>query len=825
MPQKVLRFTGINRKVNEFQNSGACEELINLRPDISGGNRVVKDKKVFKGDVEFDLFVEHAWGQYNNHIVVEDGIVYWDNANDVNSRLITNQFERKKVSVSFAGNVLLICCEDDKTQLAFKFEDGKYEPYDITLFPINDVRVSYAKGAVHNAYSRAESEKQTLYDMTEALNTAITNFYHRYPNGLCGASVVGCTYELEDGSEVWSTAFVVANATRAASYNAPTVDVATDENGDKNNTVVVSGTHRVTVHFSFSSTQSDVKKINVYAAKPVFPYELVETGESKFEFREISLDELSLDGQLMYYQGSLNKDNRSIVLNFSSAMTGEKVMDITPGCIERAGEVVSYNNRFHYFRSDVSHVIQVPTISYLKTDTNDTWVAYVKVNDEWKLINNVYRFSATRLNDFIYPLSGIKALRFVKATENERGEINVPYEEMFDVELKDSSAYNYSYAFGVMPSVIRVDDAWYDIIAEQGQSWSYAEANGFTEKVLLEKETNEINVSAPFNPFVFPVNYSYSFGGEIIDIATSYLPISATQIGQYPLTIFTTNGIYAMEQGSGQVLYGNIVPLQPHVIDGKATSTPYGTFFISSKDLYLLSGREAANVSGVLHGDRELNLKEIASYRALCLNEDESELLYDYRYALSDDDENFDVIVSGSRLVYDQYRNELFICSDYNNLRYSYVFNLDTKAYHKVTKKYIAYQNNSRYVIEIDGDTRNVVDLFEERRSTDKPVLLQSRPFSLEEFYSHIHRLIMKTDAELSGKQHLILSVFASDNLYDWKCVISAQKMNTVLRQIRTNRAPKSYKDYVILITGRVDTDTDISDIIADYTVVNRRLG
>jgi hypothetical protein len=192
---------------------------------------------------------------------------------------------------------------------------------------------------------------------------------------------------------------------------------------------------------------------------------------------------------------------------------------------------------------------------------------------------------------------------------------------------------------------------------------------------------------------------------------------------------------------------------------------------------------------------------------------------------LSDDDEDFDVIVSGSRLIYDQYRNELFICSDYNNLRYSYVFNLDTKAYHKVTKKYIAYNSNSRYVIEIDGDTRNVVDLFEERRSIDVPVLLKSRPFSLEEFYSHIHRLIMKTDAELSGEQHLILSVFASDNLYDWKCIISAQKMNTVLRQIRTNRAPKSYKDYVILITGRVSTDTDISDIIADYTVVNRRLG
>ena len=59
----------------------------------------------------------------------------------------------------------------------------------------------------------------------------------------------------------------------------------------------------------------------------------------------------------------------------------------------------------------------------------------------------------------------------------------------------------------------------------------------------------------------------------------------------------------------------------------------------------------------------------------------------------------------------------------------------------------------------------------------------------------------------------------------DWKPIISAQKQNTVLRQIRTNKAPKSYKDYIIIIAGLVSTDTDLSDIIADYTVVSRRLG
>jgi hypothetical protein len=102
---------------------------------------------------------------------------------------------------------------------------------------------------------------------------------------------------------------------------------------------------------------------------------------------------------------------------------------------------------------------------------------------------------------------------------------------------------------------------------------------------------------------------------------------------------------------------------------------------------------------------------------------------------------------------------------------------------------------------------------------------IKSRPLSLEEYYTHIQRLLMHVDVHLQGEQYLCLSVFASDNLYDWKCIMSSQKKETILRQIRTNKAPKSYRDYIILITGMVDTNTDLSDLIADYTVVNRRLG
>lgn len=823
MPQKVIKFGGINRRVNEFKNSGACEELINLRPDMDGGIRVIKDKRHLVEDVEYDLFLEHEWGIYKNQIVVEDGVVKWRNPN-IGTTVITSKFERKKVSISFAGNVLVIYCAEDKKQLVFKFEDGKYVSYDVSIKAITDARVSYDILSTSPASYTATLDAVNETGYESALAKAASGFYTAYPHGLCGAVVIGCEYELKDGNKLWSTAFVVANVTEHEEYKMPTL--STEERK-----VTVYGARDARLHLTFDNVEpGDIRRINVYSTRPVFQFDVVREGESlstEYHVRKLPLDDTNLAGQIMYYQGSVapDKTTADLILNFGTEQAGEAIMDVNAGCIERAGDVISYNNRFHFFKSEVSHIIQHPTTSAIaNTAEASEWVAYVKINDSWILVDHQYRFSETIAQDFIYPMAEVKKLRFVKATENERGDWSVPYEEYFDVDLKDSTAYNYSYAFGVVPSIVRMDDAWYDEIAENGQTWSYASTNGFTKSVLLKQESNAINVSAPYNPFVFPVNYSYSFGGEIIDIVTSYLPISATQIGQYPITVFTSNGIYAFEQGGGQVLYGNIVPLQPHVIDGKATATPYGTFFISSKDLYLLAGREVVSVSGILHGERELNIKEHNAYRALCYNENEASAFYDYRYVLSDDDEDFENIISGSHLVYDQFNNELYICSNYMNLRYSYVFNINTKSFHKASKKYIAAQSNSRYVIEIDGDTRNVVDLHNEINGT-LPVLLQSRPLSLEEYYTHIQRLLMHVDVHLQGEQYLCLSVFASDNLYDWKCIMSSQKKDTILRQIRTNKAPKSYRDYIILITGMVDTNTDLSDIIADYTVVNRRLG
>lgn len=816
MPQKVIKFTGINRNTNKFNGSGECDELINLRPVPGGGHRVIRHKKVVEQGINYDTFIEHAWGEYYNQIILEDGAVYWKNAPN-GTTLITDEFEGLDVSISFAGNVLMIYCEEAKKQLVFKFEDGEYKAYNMSIKPITDVEVRYDYKTTYPAISSATVEASNEAGYEDALSRASSTFYTAYPHGLCGAAVIGCEYELKDGSRLWATSFIVANVTEQENYKEPTIYSTESEKK-----ISVYGVLDTTLRLRFADAEAgDIKKINIYATRPVFPYdvswELVD-GFYTAVINKRPLEETNLAGQPMYYQGSVTPDGRdaSLLLNFGPNQAGEAIMDVNSGCVERLGEAISYNNRFHFFKSEVSHIIQHPTTSSVpNTADASEWVAYVKIEDSWILVNKRYMFSEAIAQDFIYPMSGIKQIRFVRAyTSEANGEFTVPYEECFTVDLKDSTAYNYSYAFGITPTMTQVADDWYDRMVEEGQIWNYAQANGFTEKVHWKSETNAINVSAPYNPFVFPVEYSYGFGGEIIDIVTSYLPVSAVQYGQYPITVFTTNGIYALEQGNGSVLYGNIVPLQPYVLEGSALASPFGTFFVSGNNLYLLAGREAMCVSIALNGRRELNLRNLDSYNALC---------FDLAQMISK--EEFETYLGSVTLFFDTFQSELWICSNRVDVPYSYVFNMNTKMFYKSYFKYARQHGTSRYAIQ--EDTRygkDLVDIYDERDGS-QDILLQSRPMPLEVFYTHIQRLLMFADAELIGRQKLCLSVFGSDNLQDWKCIISAQKYDVTLKQIRTNKAAKSYRDYIILISGTLDSGTDISDIIADYTVVQRRLG
>ena len=662
MPQKVIKFAGINRRVNEFQNIGACEELVNLRTDVNSSLHVTKPKRVVRVTTSLAFLHEHSWGDKNNLIGVTNSgnlVLIKDNGEDLP---IFKDFSTSNITISHAGNTLVAYNADDNKQVVFKFEDDRYKTITLDLPVIKDISVSYTYQSNNPARGYALPEEATAAGFNAAMTKAASMFYTNYNNGLCGAVVVGCTYELNDGSEIWSTSFVVLDATRIEGFKTPTYE----SNSEGTWRVMVYGASKATLELSLDGTKSkEVRCINVYATRPVLPFESNQNNTTSYELKRLTLDELNLDGQIMYFQGKISvySTKSSMLLNFGTQLAGEAIMPVTSGCLTRKGEMVSYNNRFHYFDSESIHEIQHPTVSGISTDAaTDEWVAYVRFNDEWKLINHIYKFSVGDVKDFIYPMADVDMITFVKGSRDGDDVFSVPFNDGFSVKLKNSRAYNYSFAFDVTIELDQNVDKLYDTVIESGQLWG----NGFDKSVMWKDEANAINVSAQYNPFVFNVNNSYSFGGEVLDLATSYIPISSTQIGQYPLTVFTTNGIFSMAHGDGNTLYSSIIPIQPLVISGKVKSTPYGIFFVSYRNLYTLVGRDVVCISDNMSGPLEDSLRKTDAFKALCYSGSDDH--FDFTTLLSAKD--FDEIISNAMMAYDPLHNELYISSNDDNVEY-----------------------------------------------------------------------------------------------------------------------------------------------------------
>lgn len=141
-----------------------------------------------------------------------------------------------------------------------------------------------------------------------------------------------------------------------------------------------------------------------------------------------------------------------------------------------------------------------------------------------------------------------------------------------------------------------------------------------------------LKVSEVNNPFVFPAKNTYTIGnGRALNMSSNAMRVSEGQFGQYPLYVFTEDGVYALQIGT-EVLYITQAPIstvQP--ISDKILSTPFGIFFITKKGLHIINGQEVALFSVMLEQKRDIiTLSKIdyqTAFGAFMINNEE---LYSY---------------------------------------------------------------------------------------------------------------------------------------------------------------------------------------------------
>ncbi len=108
-------------------------------------------------------------------------------------------------------------------------------------------------------------------------------------------------------------------------------------------------------------------------------------------------------------------------------------------------------------------------------------------------------------------------------------------------------------------------------------------------------DSNMMIVSELSNPFFFPEGLEYSISsGEILGLAATTTALSQGQYGEFPLYVFTSEGIWSMQHGTSEVCYARCTPLNNEHLNGNILITPTENAIIyrAGDNLSIISGSQ-----------------------------------------------------------------------------------------------------------------------------------------------------------------------------------------------------------------------------------------
>lgn len=900
MAVQTFTYGGINRAVSDYSGASACEELINLRP-TEGGLIPVKDFSVKFGNVNFDkIFVHHTTGG-DKYIAIRRSttavqvLLVSGDPDDVSTSVLfeitglsTDAAKQDVVDNLFfaaAGNVALFSIRAVDSGVlvnkAFTWKDGSYQTTEA-----NDPGVTYTISSsveMASATITKLTADASPVEMTESVNSGINEIQENNPSLCLGPIVIAAVLKTKDGRTFWTEGWKMYDPVPSVDADEDTLHVDSNTEWayedhyidffDKYghgytvtpnlfeyggiSQVWVQGA-KVTLTFpklaanAWNEETSIIQSVEVYASKPELYLDTSKASEGYYmgdvpgvgsDYASMILpqrkyEDMNLGGELLYHQASipmasLALSSQTVNLTFGgNVQVTEETLDTDAGAVQRYGRVLSYNARFHYYDSVAEVGIEKPF--FLTTPTGNTGAVYLLV-----------RYADAERSELVY--LGLTPSTFDWGQPADfviAGSINIKevivyiqtggHYESHVYRMEASSSYNYATG-GIRTckhTVTSTDVAEYR-----------AAINAGAKTGITSVERAAINVTEQYNPFVFRVEHSYLAPGNVIDVQPQMAGLTDTSYGRDPLNVFTERGLYALTQGSANVLYGAFLPVSNLVAQRGGVPCEMGTFFLADGSLWLVSGRRVTLISDALSAGPHKYVRACPGYKKLSGTDTPysptpapANPVYDVSPYLSQVE--FEVFSRGGRLSYNRFRMELLVANPAYD--YTYVLSLKHRQWFKLSRR--IWQDEPGSVIAntpYGTSALNIVDL-----STEDPgtilAHMQSRPFSFGYQYSHVHRVVSLIRARLSGLADEVATValYGSENLQDWTLLACAKRSGNVsgttdlpltISQIRTSSAARSWRYYTLCIGGRIyaggDFQTDIGPFLVDYNPVIRRIG
>lgn len=377
---------------------------------------------------------------------------------------------------------------------------------------------------------------------------------------------------------------------------------------------------------------------------------------------------------------------------------------------------------------------------------------------------------------------------------------------------------NYAYYSEISVTKFKQGETNHEILLNCSESYTKE-----TENRIIN-ESNRVQVSELNNPFSYPAKNSYRFGNagnEIIGIETITRALSPGQLGQFPIYVFTRQGVFSLQYGDGEVLYSNIIPLNKEVCisSDSITNTGKGVIFATKDGIKIISANQTQKLSIALENNTNNNLLSNTNF--------EDNLTKDYLVNLYDyvDNEDFQNYLENSIIEYDYYNNELIVSNnekdEEGNLvyNYSFIYNFDSGHFWKINQNFETYIDLYPTILGLNG---NILYNINEEENTIPHCLYQSRPVKLDSLgIKQIKRLAIRGFFRNKQGTYGSVYIYGSQDGINYKFLRGTRpESSQEYIDIIVNRTLASFRYAIIVIAGQFDHNTRFS--IAETTFYHK---
>jgi hypothetical protein len=475
------------------------------------------------------------------------------------------------------------------------------------------------------------------------------------------------------------------------------------------------------------------------------------------------------------------------------------------------GNLYTYNGKLHVGNIREKLAKPYPLVMFAVSDINEFTVnteVHVKTESGMKIVHGASMAYGAMVSPYLsYPDS--RAVKMIIYNDKYYDEI----------PLKPHPFLNIAYSLkGLYPYSITDKYGTYTPLPEDSVSVA----------------PNKLKVSNVSNPFYFPAKQTYTVSSRnIVAMATATTAMSTGQFGQFPLYVFTGEGVFALSVGTGDIAYANSFSVTRDVCNNpdSIVSTDDAIVFSTDSGLKILSGSTVRDISSDMDGylptvvDSSPIIKKIAGVGGFSDKLSSTEFIY---------------YLEEAKVGYNYEDKEVIVAN--RNYPYSYVFNMQSSSWYKISASINRFLNSYPECLAVFNDY-GVYNMHNGHRTVNK-ILLLTRPIK---FGTLTHKRIVQSairgvirpseslvyfrgetvkfrDQEILAFSKCGFYILGSNDAEHFILLSGREKIEDVRDLITKMNKTKAFKYFMIALVGGIRTDVALNyiEFMVDETYTNR---